>query len=95
MSPRRLAAALTAAHTSLEASADELLVRAVARGFVEHGLRFEAEALFLAAYLSQKVLNDTKGAIALFTELKQKYPRTTQGFDADNYLAQLGVYNVN
>lgn len=54
-----------------------------------------AEALFLAAFLSQKVLNNPKEAIALYTELKSKYPRSREGFDADNYLAQLGVYNVN
>lgn len=54
-----------------------------------------AEALFLAAYLSQKVLNNPKEAITLYTEIKTKYPRSREGFDADNFLAQLGVYNVN
>jgi len=54
-----------------------------------------AEALFLAAYLSDRVLKNQKEAIELFKELKEKYPRTQQGFEADNFLAQLGVYNVN
>ena len=54
-----------------------------------------AEALFMAAYLADKVIKNPKEAIALYKELKEKYPRTQQGFDADNYLAQLGVYNVN
>lgn len=54
-----------------------------------------AEALFLAAYLADRVMKNQKEAIALYKELKEKYPRTQQGFDADNYLAQLGVYNVN
>lgn len=54
-----------------------------------------AEALFMAAYLSDRVLKNQTEAIALFKELKEKYPRTQQGFEADNYLAQLGVYNVN
>ena len=40
---------------------------------------FAAECLFMAAYLSQKSLNDTKSAIALYKELKEKYPRTQQG----------------
>lgn len=54
-----------------------------------------AEALFSAAYLAQHVLNKNDEAIELYKELKQKYPRTQQGFDADKYLAQLGVYKVN
>ncbi len=54
-----------------------------------------AEALFLGAYLADRVLKNQKEAIALFKELKEKYPRTQQGFEADKYLAQLGVYNVN
>lgn len=54
-----------------------------------------AEALFLAAYLADRVLKDQKEAIALYKEVKEKYPRTTQGRDADKFLAQLGVYNVN
>ena len=55
---------------------------------------FAAECLFNAAYLSQKSLNDTKTAISLYKEIKEKYPRTQQGFDADNYLAQMGVYST-
>jgi tetratricopeptide (TPR) repeat protein len=54
-----------------------------------------AEALFLAAYFADRVLKNQKEAIELFKELKEKYPRTQQGFEADNFLAQLGVYNVN
>lgn len=54
-----------------------------------------AHALFLAAYLADRVLKDQKEAISLYKELKEKFPRTREGFDADNYLAQLGVYNVN
>jgi tetratricopeptide (TPR) repeat protein len=52
-----------------------------------------AEALFMAAYLADRVMKNTKEAIELFKELKKKYPRE-KGQDADNYLAQLGVYNV-
>lgn len=54
-----------------------------------------ADALFRGAFLAQHVLNNKDEAIELYTELKQKYPRTQQGFEADKYLAQLGVYNVN
>lgn len=54
-----------------------------------------AEALFMAAYLADRVLKNQKEAIELYKELKEKFPQTPQGFDADKYLAQLGVYNVN
>ncbi len=54
-----------------------------------------SEALFRGAFLAQHVLNNKDQAISLYKELKEKYPRTQQGFQADKYLAQLGVYNVN
>lgn len=54
-----------------------------------------AEALFLAAYLADRVIKNQKEAIELYKELKEKFPNTQQGYEADNYLAQLGVYNVN
>ena len=54
-----------------------------------------AESLFMAAYFAARVTKDSKEAIELFKELKEKYPQTQQGFEADSYLAQLGVYNVN
>jgi tetratricopeptide (TPR) repeat protein len=53
-----------------------------------------AEYLFTAAYFAARVMNDQKEAIELFKELKKKYPKTSQGFDADKYLAQLGVYQT-
>lgn len=56
---------------------------------------FSADCLFLGAYLAQKTLNDPKAAIELYQEVKQKFPRTQQGFDCDNYLAQLGVYKTD
>ncbi|MEO6070676.1 MAG: tetratricopeptide repeat protein [Chitinophagaceae bacterium] len=52
-----------------------------------------SEYLFMAAYFAQKVVKDNKEAIDLFKELKEKYPRTQRGFEADKYLASLGVYN--
>lgn len=55
---------------------------------------FASEALFLAAYLSDKVLNDKNGAIELYKEVKTKYSQTQWAFEADKYLAQNGVYNV-
>jgi LPXTG-motif cell wall-anchored protein len=51
-----------------------------------------SDYLFLAAYFADRVVKDQKQAIELFKELKEKYPRTEKGFEADKYLAQLGVY---
>lgn len=50
------------------------------------------EYLFLAAYLADRVMKNTQTAIELYQEIKEKYPRSQQAYDADNYLAQLGVY---
>ena len=51
-----------------------------------------AEYLFYAAALAEKT-GKTKEAIELYKELKDKFPGTQQGNDADKYLAKLGVYN--
>jgi tetratricopeptide (TPR) repeat protein len=50
------------------------------------------EYLFLAAYLADRVMKKTETAIELYQEIKKTYPRSQQAYDADNYLAQLGVY---
>jgi len=55
---------------------------------------FASEALFLAAYLSDKVLKDKNGAIELYKEVKTKYGQTQWAFEAEKYLAVNGVYNV-
>jgi len=52
-----------------------------------------SDYLFMAAYFAQKVVKDNNQAIDLFKELKGKYPKTQRGFEADKYLASLGVYN--
>lgn len=54
-----------------------------------------SEALFLAGYLSDKILNDKIGAIELYKQVKTKYAQTQWGFEADKYLAMNGVYNVD
>ncbi len=54
-----------------------------------------AEYLYFAAYLADRVMKDSKEAIALYKEIKEKFPKSNQASDADKYLAQLGVYNVN
>ncbi len=52
-----------------------------------------SEYLFMAAYFADRVAKNQKEAIDLFKELKEKYPRTEKGFEADKFLAQLGVYS--
>lgn len=51
-----------------------------------------SEYLFIAAYFADRVMKNKKEATDLFKELKEKYPRSEKGFEADKYLAQLGVY---
>lgn len=53
-----------------------------------------AEALFMAAYIAQRQLNDTKSATELYKEIKTKFPGTDQAREADSYLAQMGVYTT-
>lgn len=48
--------------------------------------------LFLAAYFADQVMQDSKEAIALYEEVREKYPRSQQSYDAEKYLARLGVY---
>jgi hypothetical protein len=38
-------------------------------------------------------MKNQKEAIDLFKELKDKYGKTQRGFEAEKYLAQLGIYN--
>ena len=53
-----------------------------------------SEYLFMAGFFATRVMNNKQEAISLFKELKEKFPRTQFGFDADKYLAQLGVYDT-
>lgn len=55
----------------------------------EEDMANSAEALFMAAYLADRMMKNTKEAIALYKEVKEKYPNTAQSIDAENYLAQL------
>ncbi len=50
--------------------------------------------LFTAAYFADRVMKNKEEAVKLYKELKEKFPRSQQAVDADNYLAQLGVYNT-
>ena len=83
------------AHADMGKNADALDYYKKAAHYFEEDQANSAEALFMAAYLSDRVLKNQKEAIDLFKELKEKYPQTQQGMEADTYLAQLGVYNVN
>lgn len=53
-----------------------------------------ADYLFMAAYLADRVMKNSKEAIDLYKEIRKKFPETSQAKDAENYLAQLGVYST-
>jgi len=52
-----------------------------------------SEYLFMAAYFADRVMKNKDEAIDLFKELKEKYARTEKGFEAEKFLAQLGIYS--
>lgn len=52
-----------------------------------------SEYLFMAAFFADRIMKNREEAIDLFKELKEKYSRTEKGFEAEKYLAQLGVYS--
>ena len=52
-----------------------------------------AEALFMAAYFADQVMKDNKQAIEIYEEIRAKFPRSQQSYDAEKYLARLGVYS--
>jgi predicted negative regulator of RcsB-dependent stress response len=54
-----------------------------------------AEYLLMAGYFADRVLNDKKQAETLYREIIEKYPNTPIRSEADRYLAQMGVYNVD
>lgn len=49
-----------------------------------------AEYLFRAALL-QETMGKTREALALYNELKEKFPKTEKGFQADKYINRLSI----
>ena len=82
------------AYADLGKNSDALSYYKKAAAHFEKDEASSADYLFTAAYFADRVVKDSKEAIALYKELKEKFPRTQQAADADNYLAQLGVYNT-
>lgn len=83
------------AYADLGKNADALSYYKKAAAAFEKDEAFAADCLYMAAYLAQKTMNDPKTATALYKELKEKFPKTQQAFDADNNLAQMGVYSTD
>ena len=54
-----------------------------------------ADYLFMAAYFADRVMKNSKEAISLYKEIREKFPSTQQATEAENYLAQLGVYSMD
>ncbi len=82
------------AYADLGKNADALNYYKKAARHFEKDVDGSAEALFMAAYLADRGMKNSKEAISLYKELKEKFPNTEQAKDADNFLAQLGVYNT-
>ncbi|MGH2553675.1 MAG: tetratricopeptide repeat protein [Chitinophagaceae bacterium] len=90
------------AYADLGKNSDALNYYKKAAHHFEDDQSASAEALFMAANLADRVIKNPKEAIALYKELKQKFPKATissenneqAGNLADNYLAQLGIYNT-
>jgi tetratricopeptide (TPR) repeat protein len=51
------------------------------------------EYLFMAAYFAEQVLKNTAEATSLYEEVRKKYPRSQQSYEAEKNLARLGVYS--
>lgn len=66
-----------------------------AAGYFEEDNVNTPEYLFMAAYFADKVMKKSSEAISLYKKLKEKYPSTEKGLEADKYLAELGVYNAD
>jgi TolA-binding protein len=49
-----------------------------------------AEYLFRAATL-QETIGKTKEALELYKELKEKFPKTEKGYQADKYINRLSI----
>ena len=68
------------AYADLGKNADALDYYKKAARHFEKDEANSAEALFLAAYLADRVLKNQKEAIDLYKELKEKYPKNTTGY---------------
>ncbi|HEU4469715.1 MAG TPA: tetratricopeptide repeat protein [Flavisolibacter sp.] len=86
---------LADAYASLGKNAEALGNYKKAAAEYEDDQQNSAEYLYLAAYFADRVMNDKKQAVDLYKELKQKYPNTQFGFEADKFLAQAGVYKID
>lgn len=81
------------AYADLGKNADALTYYKKAAHHFEKDVATSAEYLLYAAYLADRVMKDQKEATALYKEIKDKFPGSQQANVAENYLAQLGVYN--
>ncbi len=85
---------LADAYANLNKNTDALSnYKKAARAF-EDDRQTSSEYLFYAAYFADRVMNDKKQAIELYKELKEKYPTSQYGYEADKFLAQAGVYKT-
>jgi len=86
---------LADAYAGLGKNADALKYYKKAADHFEEDKQNASQYLFMAAYFADRVMNNKEEAIKLFKELKSEYSATQYGFEADKYLAQLGVYSTD
>jgi predicted negative regulator of RcsB-dependent stress response len=83
------------AYANAGKNSDALSSYKKAAGEFEKDKNSSSDYLMTAAYFADKVMNDKKEAEKLYREIKTKYPESGASNEADKYLAQMGIYNVD
>jgi tetratricopeptide (TPR) repeat protein len=83
---------LADAYADLNKQADAISYYEKASNYFTEDEGTSSEALFRAAQLSE-VMQKNDDAIKYYKDLKEKFPKTEHGAQADKYLARLGVIN--
>ena len=83
------------AYADSEKNSDALTYYKKAAHHFEEDKAASSEALFLGAYLADRVLKNKKEAVSMYKELIKKFPESQYVGDAEKYLAQSGVYSID
>ena len=83
------------AYADSDKSSDALTYYKKAAHYFEKDKAASSEALFLGAYLADRVLKNKKEAVSMYKELLKNFPESQYAGDAERYLAQSGVYSID
>ena len=83
------------AYADSDKSSDALKYYKKAAYHFEEDKAASSEALFLAAYLADRVIKNQKEAASLYKEILKKFPDSQYANDAEKFLAQLGIYSTD